>query len=120
MKTDNNKKFCFVDQDSKKQLRDIASLFGVSVDLVKTVYEYNFFAFLMKALDTKTQLKTLKVPMVGTIGIRPSKTEPGEFDTFFSLDENFKETYKKILNGDVEELNENLEKTKMKSILSNS
>ncbi len=99
-----------LDKDTKELLKDISSLFGVKEDIIKDVWEYTLITWLLKLSDSNANLKRIKIPYIGSVGLRFLGEKIGDekidadYDAFLALNENFKDVLKTIKNNGSEEL----------------
>lgn len=100
-----------LDKETKELLEDISSLFGVKPDIVKDVWEYTVITWLLKMSDSEANLKRIRIPYVGSIGLRFTGEKIGsedkieaDYDAFVAINSNFKDTLKAIKNNSSDEL----------------
>jgi hypothetical protein len=95
-----------MDTDTKKILSDIATLYGVKVDIIRDVWEYTVFAWALNMLDTTNKTRQLNVPFLGKIALRYEGTEVNEegsigdsVKAFVLLNPDFKELIADLYTG---------------------
>lgn len=99
-----------IDRDTKELLEDVSSLFGVKSDIIKDVWEYTMIVWLLKLSDSNANLKRIKIPYIGSVGLRFLGEKMGDekidadYDAFLALNDNFKDVLKTIKNNGSEEL----------------
>jgi hypothetical protein len=92
--------------DTKKLLSDIASLFGVKVEIVKDIWEYTIFTYLLTMLENPSKTNTIQIPFLGRAFLRVESTneDDNSVTSFLSLNDEFKQVYKDIKEGKHTEL----------------
>lgn len=113
-----------LDRDTKELLEEVSSLFGVKSDVIKDVWDYTMIVWLLKIADAKGNWRRIKVPYLGTIGLRFLGEKIGsedkieaDYDSFTLLDDNFKDLLKAVKNNGSEELTQFIQ-NKIKKIAS--
>lgn len=112
-----------LDKDTKDLLDEVASLFGVKSDIIKDVWDYTMIVWLLKVADSDAKVNRVRVPYLGTIGLRFLGEKTGEekieadYDAFVCLNDNFKDLLKAVKNNGSEELTQFIQ-TKIKKIAS--
>lgn len=106
-----------LDKNSKELLEKVSALFGVKNEIVREVWEYTVFTWLLSMSDENKKLKQLTVPFLGNIGLKfkdstidnsTGKIEC-ECDAFIALSDSFKDMVKGIENNHSKELAEYLQ-----------
>lgn len=102
-----------MDSRTKELLNDIASAFGVKPDIVRTVWEFTIFTWLLKYKDSEAKVVSLPIPYLGSIGIKykndvidDKNNITADFDCFISVNEEFKDLIHKVMNDDYSELSQ--------------
>lgn len=114
------------DEDTKKMILEISSLFGVKADIVRQVWQYTVFSMMLKVAEAdETKLTRLVLPYIGTIGIKNNGTiasskgvEP-DLDAFLSLSDTFKNLFSKSQDGNYGELSSYIQKKFLEPVISN-
>lgn len=90
-----------LDDETKEFIQKTATLFGVDSNLIKEVYEYMLFTWLLKIANSDTKVNTITIPYLGHIGLRygdeslsnsseNNKSIEPEIDSFVVLNDEFK------------------------------
>lgn len=96
-----------MDKATKDLLEDIADYFGCKPDTIRDVWEATLIVWLLKYSQDERNLKSLPLPFMGTIGLRPqgesinnetNKIE-SNFDVYVGLSDQFKELLKEASNN---------------------
>jgi hypothetical protein len=114
------------DEDTKKMILEISSLFGVKSDIVRQVWQYTVFSIMLRVAESDdTKLTRIKLPYIGSIGIKtlgmvttPKGVEP-ELDVFVSLSDTFKNLFMKSQNGNYGELSNYVQKKFIEPVVEN-
>lgn len=114
------------DEETKKMISEISSLFGVKTDIVRQVWQYTVFSIMLRVADTdETRLTRFTLPYIGNIGIKnngilttPKGVEP-DLDVFISLNDTFKNLYMKSKGGDYGELSNYVQKKFIEPLINN-
>lgn len=114
-----------IDRATKELFEDIADYFGCKPDTIRDVWEATLIVWLLKYSQDDRTLKSLPLPFMGSIGLRPqgesinnetNKIE-SNFDVFVSLNDQFKELLKEASNNGSSKIAE-LYQEKIKKIAS--
>jgi hypothetical protein len=106
--------------EEKQLLQKISSLCGVKQEIIKEVWQYSLFSAFLDILENKdANYNIISVPFLGKILIRPDKERPDEFETFFSFNEETKNTIKKIKSGQETELIQYFQENFINKVLEN-
>ena len=112
-----------MDSRTKELLNDIASAFGVKPDIVRTVWEFTIFTWLLKYKDSVTdKIDTLIIgseitsfdgmhASLSTIYCYAATPPTCSFDCFISVNEEFKDLIHKVMNDDYSELSQYVKNT---------
>jgi hypothetical protein len=114
------------DEDTKKMILEISSLFGVKADIVRQVWQYTVFSIMLRVAEAdETKLTRIKIPYIGNIGIKnlgmittPKGVEP-DLDVFVSLSDTFKNLFFKSQGGDYSELSNYVQKKFIEPVMEN-
>ena len=122
------------DEDTKKMILEISSLFGVKADIVRQVWQYTVFSIMLRVAEAdETKLTRIKIPYIGNIGIKnlgmittPKGVEP-DLDVFVSLSDTFKNfiatncfcNCNKSQGGDYSELSNYVQKKFIEPVMEN-
>lgn len=114
------------DEDTKKMILEISSLFGVKADIVRQVWQYTVFSIMLRVAEAdETKLTRVKIPYIGNIGIKnlgmittPKGVEP-DLDVFVSLSDTFKNLFFKSQGGDYSELSNYVQKKFIEPVMEN-
>jgi len=112
------------DAQTKETLNKISALFGVSPNLVKEVWEYTIYVWLVQLLDDPDKLHSFTVPYLGTIGIK-FKDEFVDSDSqlktnceaFLSVSQNFKDLIGDVYNNKIIDILQFLEDNKIQKTI---
>ena len=114
------------DDDTKKMILEISSLFGVKADIVRQVWQYTVFSMMLRVAEAdETKLTRLSLPYIGTIGIKnngtiaTSKGVEADLDAFLCLSDNFKSLFSKSQGGNYGELSSYIQKKFIEPVVSN-
>lgn|SRR5574344_267526 len=114
------------DEDTKKMLQEISATFGVKSEIVKECWEYTIFVMLLNIASNEKGIINLKVPYIGTIGLRNNGTmvdEKGEavpdIESFISISDNFKKLFQKVQHGSYADLSNYLQHKYIEPIVDN-
>lgn len=114
------------DDDTKKMILEISSLFGVKADIVRQVWQYTVFSIMLRVAEAdETKLTRIKIPYIGNMGIKnlgmittPKGVEP-DLDVFVSLSDTFKNLFLKTQGGDYSELSNYVQKKFIEPVMEN-
>lgn len=114
------------DEDTKKMILEISSLFGVKADIVRQVWQYTVFSIMLRVAEAdETKLTRIKIPYIGNMGIKnlgmvttPKGVEP-DLDVFVSLSDTFKNLFLKTQGGDYSELSNYVQKKFIEPVMEN-
>ena len=114
------------DEDTKKMILEISSLFGVKADIVRQVWQYTIFSIMLRVAEAdETKLTRVKLPYIGNMGIKnlgmittPQGVEP-DLDVFISLSDTFKNLFMKTQGGDYGELSNYVQKKFIEPLMEN-
>ncbi len=114
------------DEDTKKMILEISSLFGVKADIVRQVWQYTIFSIMLRVAEAdETKLTRVKLPYIGNMGIKnlgmittPKGVEP-DLDVFISLSDTFKNLFMKTQGGDYGELSNYVQKKFIEPLIEN-
>jgi hypothetical protein len=114
------------DEDTKKMILEISSLFGVKADIVRQVWQYTIFSIMLRVAEAdETKLTRVKLPYIGNMGIKnlgmvttPKGVEP-DLDVFISLSDTFKNLFMKTQGGDYGELSNYVQKKFIEPLMEN-
>lgn len=114
------------DEDTKKMILEISSLFGVKADIVRQVWQYTVFSIMLRVAEAdETKLTRVKIPYIGNMGIKnlgmittPKGVEP-DLDVFISLSDTFKNLFLKTQGGDYGELSNYIQKKFIEPLMEN-
>ena len=114
------------DEDTKKMILEILSLFGVKADIVRQVWQYTIFSIMLRVAEAdETKLTRVKLPYIGNMGIKnlgmvttPKGVEP-DLDVFISLSDTFKNLFMKTQGGDYGELSNYVQKKFIEPLMEN-
>jgi hypothetical protein len=107
-----------VDITLKKYLSQIATLFGVPHEIVKSVWEYTLIMYFIKLSESPADGKTidtLTIPYVGNLGIRYKADD--DIECFISLNDSFKKEIASLKNGNASDLCDFIENKQLKDLL---
>jgi hypothetical protein len=117
-----------LDPNLKKYLSQIATLFGVPHEIVKSVWEYTLVTYFVKisenveteGQDNKT-LDMITIPYVGNLAIRTKidveDENKDEIECFISLSDTFKNNVLDIKRGNISSLCDYIENKQLKDLL---
>ena len=114
-----------MDKSTKDLLEDISSYFGCKPDTIRDIWEITMIVWLLKYSQDERATKSLPLPFMGTIGLRPqgesinnetNKIE-SNFEVFVGLSDQFKELLKEASNNGSSKIAE-LYQDKIKKIAS--
>lgn len=114
------------DEDTKKMILEISSLFGVKADIVRQVWQYTIFSIMLRVAEAdETKITRVKLPYIGSMGIKnlgmittPKGVEP-DLDVFISLSDTFKNLFMKTQGGDYGELSNYVQKKFIEPLIEN-
>ena len=114
------------DEETKKMILEISSLFGVKEDIVRQVWQFTVFSIMLRVAESdETKLTRISLPYIGNIGIKnlgmvstPKGVEP-DLDVFISLSDTFKNLFFKSQNGNYEELSNYVQKKLIEPVINN-
>lgn len=114
------------DEDTKKMILEISSLFGVKADIVRQVWQYTIFSIMLRVAEAdETKITRVKLPYIGNMGIKnlgmittPKGVEP-DLDVFISLSDTFKNLFMKTQGGDYGELSNYVQKKFIEPLIEN-
>jgi hypothetical protein len=114
------------DEETKKMILEISSLFGVKADIVRQVWQFTVFSIMLRVAESdETKLTRISLPYIGNIGIKnlgmvstPKGVEP-DLDVFISLSDTFKNLFFKSQNGNYEELSNYVQKKLIEPVINN-
>lgn len=115
-----------MDDETKEILAEVSATFGVKNSIVVEVWQYTIFALLLHITENKAPLAKLKIPYIGSIGIRDNGStvnskgvsEP-DIETFLCISDEFKELYGKVRNGNFSALSDYIKDVYLKNVLEN-
>ena len=114
------------DEDTKKMILEISSLFGVKADIARQVWQYTIFRIMLRVAEAdETKITRVKLPYIGNMGIKnlgmittPKGVEP-DLDVFISLSDTFKNLFMKTQGGDYGELSNYVQKKFIEPLIEN-
>lgn len=114
-----------LDKETKDLLYDVSSLFGVKTDIVKDVWEFTLIALLLRAADSKSTIKRINIPYIGSIGLKylgerigDSDKVEADYEVFVSISDFFKNCLNSIKNNENDEIIE-LAQEKIRKLANN-
>lgn len=100
-----------LDSRTKELLNDIASLFGVKPEIVKSIWEFTVFTWLLKYKDSTNKVVSCPIPFLGSIGLKykgdsidDKNNLTADLDCFVSVNDDFKKTVYNAMNDDYSDL----------------
>jgi hypothetical protein len=93
------------DSEQKELIQKISALCGLKKDIIKQVWQYTFFQIYLNLLEEKENKRNQKsynminLPYIGKVVLR-NNNQDKELETFFILNQDFKNVIKNIQNGD--------------------
>ena len=114
------------DEDTKKMILEISSLFGVKADIVRQVWQYTIFSIMLRVAEAdETKITRVKLPYIGSMGIKnlgmittPKGVEP-DLDVFIALSDTFKNLFMKTQGGGYGELSNYVQKKFIEPLIEN-
>ena len=114
------------DEDTKKMILEISSLFGGKADIVRQVWQYTIFSIMLRVAEAdETKITRVKLPYIGSMGIKnlgmittPKGVEP-DLDVFIALSDTFKNLFMKTQGGDYGELSNYVQKKFIEPLIEN-
>lgn len=114
------------DEDTKKMILEISSLFGVKADIVRQVWQYTIFSIMLRVAEAdETKITRVKLPYIGSMGIKnlgmittPKGVEP-DLDVFIAISDTFKNLFMKTQGGDYGELSNYVQKKFIEPLIEN-
>lgn len=102
-----------LDQKSKELLNDVASLFGVKAEIIKEVWEFTIFTWLLKYADSDAKVVSCPIPFFGSVGLKYKNDTiddknkiTADIDCFVSINDDFKKQIHNVMNGDYSDVSE--------------
>lgn len=103
--TDTNSPIFDIDRDQKEFLTKVGAECGLDKASMLTSWEYTAFAAILDIAEHPDRpYNIIQIPFIGKILFKPSKDEPGQYDTFLSLNSSFKELAAKAKEGNLEDI----------------
>jgi hypothetical protein len=106
-----------LDTDTKKLLTDIAALFGVKVEIIKDIWEYTIFTYLLTMLENPSKTNNIQIPFLGRVFLRVDSKEEENVTSFLALSEDFKQVYIDIKEGKHTKLSDYIRKKYLDKVL---
>jgi hypothetical protein len=108
-----NKNFFILDDQTRDIIKQTSTLFGVKSEIIKEVFEYLAFTWMLQIAKKPEGLVQLVLPYLGKIGIKfgeESLNNQGELEpdmkVFTVINDTFKEMIKSLRDRDLTQINE--------------
>ena len=112
------------DVQTKEIINKIGALFGVSPSIVKEVWEYTVFVWMVQMMSDPEKLHSFTIPYLGTVGLKfkdefvdSDSQLKTNCDAFLSVSQSFKDLIGDIYNNKLNDLTCYLEDNKIQKTI---
>ena len=108
------------DNQTKEIINKIGALFGVSPSIVKEVWEYTVYVWMIQMMSDPEKLHSFTIPYLGNVGLKfkdefvnSDSQLKTNCDAFLSVSQSFKDLIGDVYNNKIEEIKGYLEDNKI-------
>jgi hypothetical protein len=107
-----NKNIFILDDQTKELIKQTSALFGVKSEIIKELFEYLAFTWMLQIAKNPDGLSQLVIPYLGKIGLKFGKETlnnegelEAEINAFIIINDTFKEMIKLLKDRDLTAIN---------------